>query len=174
MTVEDITLVYEYKRVILPRLDTLTRLHDPDAAHTIMDCFLGYGWSLSELLSSSTKVMELLTPYLPPKRPYAGDRPRDPESTNKRRRVDLPGASASIPNHNFSASSSHPPSTHVRHGARDLTDPATMSNLEYALTSSDELTDPAITSILDYAINYPHEFTTLAPLQMTDDESRNV
>ncbi|KAH6667754.1 hypothetical protein B0J14DRAFT_567124 [Halenospora varia] len=188
MTMGDITIVYVYKRNILPHLDDLTRSHDPDASYAMKDCFLTYGWRFSGLLSSSTKVMEILRPYLQQKRPHVGGGPGDSESTNKRRRVDRPGASTSRPDHDFPetsldwfspgsidqatssgidntvesmprSNSSHLISFDARNGTRDLTDAATMGNLDYAFNSSDELTDPATASILGYAVNSPDEFT---------------
>jgi len=77
MTLGDITIFYGYKRARLPQ----TKSHDRDAAHAIRGCFLRYRWSSSELLSSSTKVMEILGPYL------TGARPGDSD-TNKRQRLD--------------------------------------------------------------------------------------
>ena len=146
MTLDDITFFYRFKGDRLPQ----TKSHDPDAAHAIRGCFLRYGWSSSELLSSSTEVMEILGPYL------ASARPRD-SGTNKRQRLDQPGASASCPDHHFSLdqftpgsidqatssgidntvgsmprSSSHLISFDARNWTRNLTDPATRGNLDYA------------------------------------------
>jgi uncharacterized protein YbbC (DUF1343 family) len=60
MTLDDITFFYIFKGDRLPQ----TKSYDPDAAYVIRGCFLRYGWSSSELLSSSTEVMEILGPYL--------------------------------------------------------------------------------------------------------------
>ena len=144
-------MVYAYKRDKLSDLDKQTRSHDPDASYAIAEFFLAYGWSFSELLSSSTRVMEILRPNL-------SDGPGDTESINKRRRVDEPGASPSRLDHDFPATSlygfsmgsidrapssgindpaesmprsnsSHPISFDARNGTRDPTDPATMGSL---------------------------------------------
>jgi hypothetical protein len=177
MTLDDITILYEYKSDRLPQ----TKSHDRDAADAIRGCFLRYGWSSSELLSSSTKVMEILGPYL---QLNAGDGPGD-SNTNKRQRLDQPGASASCPDHDFSldqfslgsidqatssgidntmgsmprSNSSHLISFDARNWTRNLTDPATRCNLDYAFNSSGEFTDPATRSNLDYAFNSSGKFT---------------
>jgi hypothetical protein len=187
MTIGDITIVYEYKGNILRHLDEQTRSHDHDASYAIRDCFLAYGWSLEKLLHSNTKVINILMPFLQPKRLHASDRLGESESKKKRQRVDRPGAFASRLDHNFSAASldrfsqgsighatssgtdntvesmprsnsSHLISFGTRNGTRNLTDSATRGNLEYVSNSSDKLTDTATTSFLGYTANGTDEF----------------
>jgi hypothetical protein len=180
MTLDDITIFYGYKRDKLPHTHKQTKSHDPDAACAIENCFLAYGWSSQELLRSETKVMVVLR-FHQSKRPHADEGPGDSESANKRRRIDQPGATPR-PDHDFPATSldqfspgsidratssgidntvesmnrsnsSHLIPFDARNGTRNLTDPATMGNLDYAFNSSDELTDPATMDNLDYAFN---------------------
>ena len=154
-----------------------------------MDCFLKYGWSSLELLASDTKVISILKQYLPKQSPHADGGPGDPDSEPqyKRRRVDQPRASASVPlpDHNFPANSLHPGSNNfdqatsstntvestpgsssihdisfdARNWTRDLTDPATMSNLDCGFNGSEHLVDFTIESIIDYSVNSPDGFT---------------
>jgi hypothetical protein len=149
-----------------------------------MNCFWRYGWSSSEFLSSNTKVFEMLRPYLRTKRQHAGDGPGD--STNKRRHVNRPGASTSRSDHDFSvhfspgrndqaisigidntvesmlrSDSSRLIPFDARNRMRNLTDPATIDNLDYVFDSSKELTDSATASILGCSVNSSDEFTDL-------------
>lgn len=149
--------------------------------------FKKYGWSFSGLLDSNTKVMAILKPYLQPKRPHADDGSGDSEPQYKRWHVDKSRVSASLPDHDFPATSLNPGSNDfdqatsssssntiesipgsnsihlisfdTRNGTRDLTDATTMGHLDYTFNSSDELTDTAIASILGYTVNSPDEFT---------------
>ncbi|KAH6714034.1 hypothetical protein BKA61DRAFT_656573 [Leptodontidium sp. MPI-SDFR-AT-0119] len=184
MPISDITSVYAFKKDKLPDLDKKTRSRDPDASDAIKNCFLSYGWSFEKLLCSNTVVVAILKRYLLQKRPHAGSGLGDPESTHKRRRVD-PGhnslatssdqlaigysdsnhaASAEIDNNvdymPGSASSNRTPFG-IRDGTRDLTDAATISNLEYTFHTSDELTDAATADILSHTVSSLGEFTDL-------------
>jgi hypothetical protein len=190
MTIGDITIVYIYKRDRLQNLEEQTRSHDPDVSYAIRDCFLTYRWSLEELLLSNTKVVNILRPYLQPKRPHASDGLGDSESTKKRQRVDQPRASAPRLDHDFSATSldrfspgnidqvtlsgidntvksmprsnsPHLISFDTRNGTRNLIDSVTIGNLNYVSNSSDNLTDTATASILCYTANSSDEFTDL-------------
>ena len=105
MTLNDITILYQFKRNILSHLDKQTRSRDPAASSAIKACFLAYGWSYSELLGTNTKVMAILMLYLQPEGPHTDGGPGNSECTNKRWRVDRPGASASRPDHHFPATS---------------------------------------------------------------------
>jgi hypothetical protein len=186
MTLDDITKVFAYRRDKLPHLDKWARSHNSAVADAIVGGFVAYGWSLSGLLGSYTKVMAALNPYLH-KRPHANGGPEESGSKNKRWRVDRSGASASLPDHEFpvnwldrlspstytfdqatssrtynnveSTPGSNCISLHAKNGTRDLIDPATAGNLGYAVNSLDEFTDPATAGNLGYAVNSLDEFT---------------
>jgi hypothetical protein len=174
MTLDDITIFYAYKRNELPQ-HKQTESHDPDAACAIENCFLAIGWSSQELLRSETKVMVILRLYQS-KRPHADEGPGDSESGNERRCVDQPGVSAP-PDHNLLATcesdntvesmnrsnSSHLIPFNAGNGTRNLTDPATMGNLDYAF-NRDDLTDPAMMGNLGYAFNSSDELTDPATM----------
>ena len=57
------------------------------------------------------------------------------------------------------SNSLYPISFNVRNRTRDLTDPVTIGNLNYAFNSLDKLTDPTTTSILSYSVNNLDKFT---------------
>jgi hypothetical protein len=183
MNMDKITLVYQFKKNRLSQLDEQTRSHDFEASCTIRDCFLGYGWSSSELLGSNTKVMAILNPYLQPEGLHIDDGLGN---------FDRRGASAARPNHHFPATSLNQfsldsndfdpaPSSgiyntvesisgwnpsHLTFGARDGTrDPATMGSLGDAINSS---IDPTTEGILSYTVNSQHEFIDPAAERIFD------
>ncbi len=126
MTLDDITLVFKYKKVRLPIFYKQTRSHDPDASRAIQDCFLAYGYSSLELQNSETSVMTLLRSYLQFKRPHTGYEPGDSVPTKKRRHVKR------------------------RRRSDELINPSIAS---ITVNSQDEFENPAAGSILDYTIN---------------------
>jgi hypothetical protein len=181
MTLDDITYIFAYRRDKLPHLDELVRSHNLAVSGAIVDCFVGYGWSISGLLDSHTKVMKILKHYFSHKRPHADSR-LESEFKNKRWRVDRSGASGSlldqlspgsndfgqaIPSttYNNMESTLGSNSIHVipfdgKNGTRHLIDPA-IGNLGCAVNSPDEFTDHAAAGNLGYAVNR-YEITDLA------------
>lgn len=198
MTLDDITQLFAYKRENCPDLDEWVRWHNPEVSYAVVACFLKYGWSFSEFLDSKTQVVLLLKPHLQPKRPHADDWPRGSKSQYKRQRVDRSGTSAlhnlrfSPPSSNVDPESSsgiyntvesipgldcsHIISFDARNGTRDLTDPATVGNLGYAVNNPNILTDPATINKLNYAVRADEirDLATADFLQSTDKQAMDI
>ena len=178
MTLDDITYVFAYRRDKLQDLDGETRSHNWAVSSAIVEGFTTYGWSLSGLLNCNTKVMKILKSYLRPKRPHADDGPGNSVSRQKRWRVDRSGASASLPDHDFLASSlasgkkTSSQVTYITNAmeatlgskdrTRDLIDSATASNLVHAVKSPDVFSDPVTIGNLGHAVNSSDEIIDLA------------
>jgi len=183
--VNDITYLFAYTKNNLPDLNEWAKSQNLKVSREIVADFMKYGWSFDKLLNSNTKVMRILKPYFPPKRPHTDNGLGDYEPQYKRRRDDQSEASTSLPDHDLPANSLkwfdrnrcypdpscnivesisgsnfiHPISFNAKNRTRDLIDPATASNLSYTINNPDESIHPTTADSFLYTINSLYKFT---------------
>ncbi|CAG8982691.1 hypothetical protein HYALB_00000972 [Hymenoscyphus albidus] len=64
LALDDITHIFAYRRNKLLDLEARTDSHNFEVSQAILDGFMKYGWSFSELLDTNTRVMAVLKPYV--------------------------------------------------------------------------------------------------------------
>lgn len=184
MSLDDISLLFSYRKSMLPLLDAQIELQHSKVASAIIHNFQLYGWSIERLLGSNTKVMRALKSHITHKRPNTDAELDWPQLSNKRRRVDRsetstshlyhtpPAASLELlgpGNHSFDRTcnslETRPGSNSIQlasfdaqNGSRNLTDPAMAYGIGYATNRADEFTDPVTADNHCFAVSQPDEF----------------
>ncbi|KAI1876756.1 uncharacterized protein JN550_000828 [Neoarthrinium moseri] len=64
LSVKDISLIVEFLRTQTPELDREIKSHDKSATEALLDGFVAYGWSPTEILLSTSPLFEQLKHYV--------------------------------------------------------------------------------------------------------------